>query len=71
MAEDAEIEARRKKAERGWIVEPQRPRINVSPGEEVDRWYAVIGLRDLTEPNLSVAQRKMQLLHETPSPSSD
>jgi hypothetical protein len=48
MAEDAEIEARRKKAERGWIVEPQRPRINGSPGEEVDRWYAVIGMRDLT-----------------------
>ncbi len=45
MTEDEEIEARKKKAERGWIVEPERPRIGLSPGEEIAKWYAVIGLR--------------------------
>lgn len=43
MTEDEEIEARKKKAERGWLVEPERPRIGFSPSEEIEKWYAVIG----------------------------
>lgn len=45
MSEQEEIEARKKKAERGWLVEPERPRVVYSPGEEIEKWYAVIGLR--------------------------
>ena len=45
MTEDEEIEARKKKAERGWLVEPERPRIGFSPSEEIEKWYAVIGVR--------------------------
>ena len=44
MTEQDEIEARKKKAERGWIVEPPQPYPDYSPGEEIDRWYAVIGI---------------------------
>lgn len=43
MTEDDDIEARKKKAERGWIVESARPRTGLSPGEEIEKWYAVIG----------------------------
>ena len=43
MTEDEEIEARKKKAERGWLVEPERPRIGFSPSEEIEKWCAVIG----------------------------
>ena len=43
MTEDEEIEARKKKAERGWLVEPGGPRIGFSPSEEIEKWYAVIG----------------------------
>ena len=43
--EEEEIEARKKKAERGWLVEPERPRIGFSPVEEIERWYTVIGIR--------------------------
>ena len=45
MSEHEEIEARKKKAERGWLVEPERPRVVYSPGEEIEKWYAVIGPR--------------------------
>ena len=45
MSEHEEIEARKKKAERGWLVAPERPRVVYSPGEEIEKWYAVIGLR--------------------------
>jgi hypothetical protein len=42
MSEHEEIEARKKKAERGWLVEPERPRVVYSPGEEIEKWYTVI-----------------------------
>ena len=42
MTEDEEIEARKKKAERGWLVEPEGPRIGFSPSEEIEKWCAVI-----------------------------
>lgn len=45
VSEDEEIEARKKKAERGWLVEPERPRVGYSPVEEIETWFAVIGLR--------------------------
>jgi len=40
-----EIEARKRKYTRGWIVEPPVPYPDYSPGEEIERWYAVIGVR--------------------------
>ena len=40
-----EIEARKKKYTRGWIVEPEEPNPGISAGEEIERWYAVIGVR--------------------------
>lgn len=43
--EQEQIEARKKKAERGWLVEPERPRPGFSPVEEIERWCAVIGIR--------------------------
>lgn len=46
LTEEEEIEARKKKAERGWLVEPERPRIGFSPGEEIEKWYAVIRLHE-------------------------
>lgn len=39
------IEARKKRAERGWIVEPPVPYPDYGPAEEIERWYAVIGVR--------------------------
>ena len=40
-----EIEARKKKYTRGWIVEPPKPNPGISAVEEIERWYAVIGVR--------------------------
>ena len=40
-----EIEARKKKYTSGWLVEPPVPYPDYSPGEEIERWYAVIGVR--------------------------
>lgn len=40
-----EIEARKKKYTRGWIVEPEEPNPGISAGEEIERWYTVIGVR--------------------------
>ena len=40
-----EIEARKKKYTRGWLVEPPVPYPDYSPAEEIERWYAVIGVR--------------------------
>lgn len=43
--DDAEIEARKKKYTRGWIVEPPVPYPDYSPRQEIERWCAVIGSR--------------------------
>lgn len=43
--EQEEIEKRKKKAERGWLVEPPVPYPDYSPVEEIEKWYAVIGVR--------------------------
>lgn len=58
MTQDEEIEARKKKAERGWILEPEPPRIGVSPAEEIDKWYAVIGVRRNTGPATELAKER-------------
>ena len=44
-SEQDEIDARRKKYTRGWLVEPAKPNPGISPTEEIERWYAVIGVR--------------------------
>lgn len=43
-SEQDEIEARKKKYTRGWLVEPARPNPGISPTEEIERWYSVIGV---------------------------
>lgn len=49
-SEQAEIEARKKKAERGWIAEPPRPRPQIGAGEEIATWYRVIGIKGREKP---------------------
>ena len=40
-----EIEERKKKYTSGWIVEPPEPNPGIGAVEEIERWYAVIGVR--------------------------
>ena len=40
-----EIESRKKKYTRGWIVEPPKPNPGIGAVEEIERWYAVIAVR--------------------------
>ena len=41
-----EIEARKKKAERGWIAEPPEPRQPL-PSAHIDKWFTMMGARYL------------------------
>jgi len=41
-----EIEARKKKAERGWIGEPPAPRQPLPPAH-IDKWFTMMGARYL------------------------
>ena len=44
---DDEIEARKKKAERGWLADPPPPPPRAYiPGEE-NKWYLMMGARDV------------------------
>ena len=43
-----EIEARKKKAARGWLADPAPPPRQAIPGEE-NKWYLMMGARHLIE----------------------
>lgn len=56
MSQD-EIEARKLKAERGWLVDPPpKPPRTPIPGEE-NKWYLMMGARHLIERKRVVAER--------------
>lgn len=47
MSQD-EIEARKKRAERGWLADPPSPPRAYIPGEE-NKWFLMMGARDALE----------------------
>ena len=42
MSQD-EIEARKKKAERGWLADPPRPSPSPQPHDHIDKWRRMYG----------------------------
>ena len=55
-----EIEARKKKAERGWLADPPpRPPRETRPGEE-NKWYLMTGARHLLEQKRERERRAAQ-----------
>ena len=43
----AEIEARKTKAQRGWIADPPPPMVAPLPPHHITKWFAMMGARNM------------------------
>ena len=47
------IEARKKKAQRGWIAKPPPPMVELLPPHHISKWLVMMGARNLLRENES------------------